>query len=62
MEGGLVVRDSSATPRVPAQMKRVLMTFCLIFVLETIVAILASVLFLHLVVSVEKSVLRGRAS
>lgn len=62
MEGGLVVRDSSARPRVPAQMKRVLMTFCLIFVLETIVAILASVLFLHLVVSVEKSVLRGRAS
>lgn len=53
MKGGLVARDGGARPRMASQMQRILMSLSLVFVFESIVAILARILLFHFMKSVE---------
>ncbi len=48
VEGCLVVGYRCARPGMTAQMERVLMAFGFVFILEAVIAILARILFLHL--------------
>lgn len=49
MEGGLEASEGGAGPGVAAEMEGVLVALGFVFVLEPVVAILACVLFFHLV-------------
>ena len=52
VKGGLKSGNRGTRPRMASQVEGVLMAFCLVFVFETVVAELASVLLLHLMGSV----------
>jgi hypothetical protein len=49
VEASARVRNGGARPRMAAEMQGILVAFSFVFVFETIVAVLAGVLFLHLV-------------
>lgn len=49
MEGCLEAWEGGTGPRVAAEVERVLVALCFVFILEAVVAVLAGVLFLHLV-------------
>lgn len=49
MEGGLEAWEGGARPGVAAEMEGVLVSFGFVFVLESVVAVLACILLFHLV-------------